>query len=111
MAIPTCSDIALLALDLGKATFDNTYDSIATLQARVEDGARTLAREASWVPSELQGVVEELIGLARRTRGDLKGTVDRCYVLLRELAAQEHHPPRVAPAPRRRATSSNLRAA
>jgi hypothetical protein len=111
MAVPTLPDVALLALDLGKATFDNTYDSIATLQDKIEKGAHDLAQDSAWLPRELRAVLDEWIGFSRRTRKDLKGTVDRSYSLLRTLveSADEHAEAR--PAPRGRRSSRHLRAA
>jgi hypothetical protein len=111
MAMITCSDVTLLALDLGKATFDNAYDSIVTLQQKVEEGTLALAHDSPWLPHELRAVLKEWIGLSRRTRKDLRGTVDRCYVLLRALAEGEGEESGAAPAPRRHAPSRNLRAA
>jgi len=111
MAMITCSDAALLALDLGKATFDNAYDSIVTLQQKVEEGTLALAHDSPWLPHELRAVLKEWIGLARRTRKDLRGTVDRCHVLLRALAEGESEEADAGPAPRRHAPSRNLRAA
>lgn len=111
MAMITCSAVVLLALDLSKATFDNTYDSLTTLQENVEQGARALARDSPWVPHELRAVLDEWTGLSRRTRKDLKGTVDRCYVLLRALTTGADDEAEAAPVPKGRPPSRNLRAA
>ena len=89
MSLPTPSEIAELLLDLGKATFDNTYDSIATFQVTLEGGATGLVHRATWLPGELTSLVDECIGFLRRTRVDFKGTVDRCYLLLSELVGTE----------------------
>jgi hypothetical protein len=111
MAIPTPSDVALLALDLGKATFDNTYDSVTTLQDRIERGAHDLARDSPWLPRELRGVLNEWIGFSRRTRKDLKDTVDRCYVLLRALADGADEDAEARTVARGRRSSRHLRVA
>jgi hypothetical protein len=82
-------DCARLALDVGKATFDNTFTTVATLQGWAEDGIRGLSRGSAWLPVQLQEVVDEGLGLVARSRADFKATVDRCYVLVADLLADE----------------------
>jgi len=81
----TRADIARQALDLSKATFDNTYLSLAALQQIAEDALVAAAAGAPWVPAEIEGVVRACVGFGQRTRGDLKDTVDRCHGLLHDL--------------------------
>jgi hypothetical protein len=78
----TPSALAELALDLGKASFDNSYFSVATLQTMLEDRVSALAHRVCGTSSPLPGVVDECIGLLRRTRKDFKETVDRCVLVL-----------------------------
>jgi hypothetical protein len=78
----TPAALAQLALDLGRATFDNTYDSLATIQTMAEDAVVDFLRRAAWVPEPLKAVCGEYVGLLRRTRQDVRQTVDRCYLLL-----------------------------
>ena len=115
MAMITSSDLVLFVLDLGKATFDNTCDSVGTLQHKVEEATLALARDIPGLPRTLVAVLDEWVGLSRRTRGDLKATVDRCYVLLRAGAegADDEADDEAAAAPRHRARPSarHLRAA
>jgi hypothetical protein len=80
MITPTA--LAQFALDVGKATFDNTYYSLATLQSMAEDGVIGVVGRAAWLPDPLKAVFGECVGLLRRTRQDFKHTVDRCYLLL-----------------------------
>ncbi len=76
------SDIAQLAIDLGKATFDNFYFSFATLQTMAEDRVAAMARDACPAACPLPPVVDAWIGLLRRTRADLKATVDYCVAVV-----------------------------
>lgn len=79
------ADVARQAVDLSKATFDNVYLTVATLQQIAEDAIVDAAVASSWVPSEIGALVRECAGLAQRTRGDLKDTADRCHALLHDL--------------------------
>jgi hypothetical protein len=79
------ADVARQALDVSKATFDNVYFTSSALQRMAEDALLDTARQAPWLPEELQGVLREWVGLAQRTRKDVKDTVDRCHVLLHAL--------------------------
>jgi hypothetical protein len=95
-AMITCSSIAHVALDLCKATFDNTFVSVVTLQEILEDRAVALVRQAPWLPAPAEQIATECVGLSRRTRQDFKSTVDRCYHLL--LALYEPGPASPRPA-------------
>jgi hypothetical protein len=75
------SDVAQLAIDLGKATFDNFYVSVTTLQTMAEDRAAALVRDTCPASCPLPAIVDAWIGLLRRTRADLKATVDHCLAL------------------------------
>jgi hypothetical protein len=86
MALVRCSDLALLALDLGKATFDNAFGSASTLQELVEDGALAVLRRAPLVPAIVPAALGGWVGLTRRVRAGLRETVDGAYDLLRNMA-------------------------
>lgn len=81
----TRADVARQAVDLSKATFDNAYLTIATLQQIAEDAIVDAAATSSWLPSEVGSLLREYAGFAQRTRGDLKDTADRCHALLHHL--------------------------
>jgi hypothetical protein len=91
----TRADIAREALDLSKATFDNVFLSLAALQGIAEDLVLDSAGKWPWLPGEIEQILREGVGLAQRTRGDVKDTVDRCHALLHALidrtsAADQH---------------------
>jgi hypothetical protein len=98
MAMIRCADLALLALDLGKATFDNVFVSVSTIQDLVEDGASGLARRVPLVPAPLPAVFGEWVTLSHRLRADVKETVDRTYRRLRSLAEDDDGEAGAAPA-------------
>ncbi len=96
----TASSLVQLVIDLSKATFDNFYFSAATIQTMVEDRASALAHAVCPASCPIPGLVDECTGLLRRTRADVKHTVDRCVLLIAvplrgEVAAVA---PAVAPA-------------
>lgn len=79
----TASDLTLLVIDLGKATFDNCYFSADTLQTMAETRLSAWVRGVCPASCPLPGLVEEGTGFLRRTRADFKQTVDRCVRLVR----------------------------
>ena len=74
----TIADLARQVLDLSKATFDNTFLTASAIQHAVEDLVLSAA-DSRFVAGELKVVTHECVGLARRTRRDVKNTSDRCY--------------------------------
>lgn len=103
------SAIAQLALDLGKATFDNTFATVVTLAEWVEEGVRRASRSVPLLPEQAVEVVDETLGFVARTRTDFGQTVDRCYVLVSDLlgtheAAHAAAPPVATPPRVRRAS-------
>jgi hypothetical protein len=74
----TISALAQLTLDLGKASFDNVYFSVTTLQTMLEDRVSKLAHDACRPSCPIPVMLDECIALMRRTRKDFKETVDRC---------------------------------
>lgn len=88
----TASDVARLALDLGKATFDNTFTTVATVQGWMESSASLAAHALPWLPPQVPAVVDEAIGLLGRTRADLRQTVDRCHELLSAMLGADTSP-------------------
>jgi hypothetical protein len=101
----TPSEVARLALDLGKATFDNTFGTVATVQEWIEDGARRASRTVPLVPEQVVGVVDETVAFVARTRADFRQTVDRCYHLVSDLLGADAPAPAATAPPRVRRAS------
>jgi hypothetical protein len=76
------AELAQLAIDLSKATFDNLYFSADTLQTLAERRVSALVHAVCPAGCALPGLVDEWTGLLQRTRTDLKRTVDRCVQLV-----------------------------
>lgn len=74
----TLADLARQVLDLSKATFDNTFLTVSAIQHTVENLVLSAA-DSTLVAGELKVVTHECVGLARRTRRDVKNTSDRCH--------------------------------
>lgn len=79
----TASTLTLLVIDLGKATFDNVYFSADALQTLAENRLSAWVRGVCPASCPLPGLLDECTGLLRRTRTDVKQTVDRCVRLVR----------------------------
>jgi hypothetical protein len=96
----TCADVARQVLDLAKATFDNTFLTVDAIQRALEQAVLATADGSAWLPVELKTVAHECVGLARRTRRDLKHTTDRCHRAMHALVDRVlDEPPAAEPGP------------
>ena len=100
----TVADVARQVLDLSKATFDNVYLTVDALQRTAEEALLSSADESTWLPEELKAIAHECVGLARRTRRDLKHTADRCHRVVHAMVDRvlEDDPARAEEPPHRR---------
>ncbi len=71
--------IMLQMIDLQKASFDNGYEAIVTVQDQTEKAANTLMGQAAWLPSESRGVLKEWFGMLKKGREDFKKVFDEGY--------------------------------
>jgi hypothetical protein len=109
----TCADVARQVLDLSKATFDNVYFTVDALQRAAEETLLSSADGSGWLPVELKTITHECVGLARRTRRDLKHTTDRCHRAAHALVDRvlEDDPARAEEPPHRRTSRIDREAA
>lgn len=77
--MPISADVTRQVLDLSKATFDNTFQTIDAVQRALEEVVLSAADASGWLPAEIKTIAHECVGLARRTRRDIKQTTDRCH--------------------------------
>jgi hypothetical protein len=73
--------VAASVIDLWKATLDNALDSTMIFQGIVEETVVDAVDAAGWCPGELKQAVHETVGFLRRTRKDLRATLDRNHAL------------------------------
>lgn len=63
-------------IDFNKATLDNTFNALAILQDQAEKMGKTLLDQATWLPEEGRGAINEWVRAYKKGREDFKKTVD-----------------------------------
>jgi hypothetical protein len=71
--------LMLQMVGLQKASFDNGFDALATIQDEAERITSDYTNQAGWVPSVGKGMLKEWFGLVRKSRYDFKKAVDDGY--------------------------------
>ncbi|HNY65941.1 MAG TPA: hypothetical protein PKM41_10925 [Deltaproteobacteria bacterium] len=71
--------LVLQMVSLQRASFDNGYEALATLQDQAERLTYDFMDQAAWIPSTSRGFVRDWFSMARKTRNDFKKAVDDGY--------------------------------
>jgi hypothetical protein len=66
-------------LDFQKATFDNSFKAMATLQEQGEKMVTMFMDQASWLPEEGRNAVTEWIGTYQKGRENFRETVEKNF--------------------------------
>jgi hypothetical protein len=76
--------IAKQIIDFHKATFDNTFNSLAILQEQTEKMVQTVLQQATWMPVEGKEAIKEWINIYKKGRVDFKAAADKNYKKVEE---------------------------
>jgi hypothetical protein len=76
--------IARQLIEFHKATFDNTFNSLAVLQAQVETMVAAFLEQASWLPAEGKEAVNNWVNIYKKGRIDFKAAADKNYAKVEE---------------------------
>jgi hypothetical protein len=71
--------IAKQIIDFHKATFDNTFNSLAVLQEQTEKMVQTVLQQAAWMPAEGKEAIKEWVSIYKKGRLDFKAAADENY--------------------------------
>jgi len=71
--------IMLQMIDLQRATFDNGYEAVVTVQDQTEKAFNTIMDQSTWLPSESRGVMKEWFRMFKKGRNDFKKVMDEGY--------------------------------
>ena len=66
-------------IQVNKAVFETTYNSMAMLQDQMEKTTSMFLEQASWLPAEGRKVVEEWLKAYKKGRENFKSTVDESF--------------------------------
>jgi polyhydroxyalkanoate synthesis regulator phasin len=72
-------------IDFQKATFDNSFNALATLQEQGETMINTSLNQAEWLPEEGKKVITEWLGAYKKARAEFKNTVDGNFKKVQEF--------------------------
>lgn len=71
--------LMLQMVGMQKATFDNGFAAIATIQDEAERITYDLMDQAGWIPSVSKGMMREWFSMVKKSRNDFKRVVDDAY--------------------------------
>jgi hypothetical protein len=63
-------------IDFHKATFDNTFNAMVTLQEQTEKMVNLFIEQASWMPDDGKKVLNDWVSAYKKGREEYKKTVD-----------------------------------
>ncbi len=66
-------------IDFQKATFDNSFKAMATLQEQGEKMVSMFLDQASWLPEDGKKAVTDWIEAYKKGREDFKGAVEKNF--------------------------------
>jgi polyhydroxyalkanoate synthesis regulator phasin len=66
-------------IDFHKATFDNTFSAMVTLQEQTEKMVNLFLEQAAWMPEDGKKVVNDWVNTYKKGREEFKKTVDENF--------------------------------
>lgn len=72
-------------IDFQKATFENSFNALATLQEQGETMISTSLNQAEWLPEEGKKVIKEWLDNYKKARTEFKNTVDGNFKKVQEF--------------------------
>ena len=72
-------------IDLNNAAFNNSFNTMVTLQEQMEKATMALIDQAAWLPEEGKKVVRDWIGAYRDGREKFKASMDENFKKVEEF--------------------------
>jgi polyhydroxyalkanoate synthesis regulator phasin len=72
-------------IEFQKATFDNSFNALATLQEQGETMISTSLNQAEWLPEEGKKVIKDWLDNYKKARTEFKNTVDGNFKKVQEF--------------------------
>jgi len=66
-------------LEMNKLTYDNTFQTIVTIQEQTQAMADKLIAQATWLPEEGKKAIDEWLATYKKGRQDFKKMVDDAF--------------------------------
>lgn len=79
--------IAKQMIEFQKATFDNTFNAMVTLQEQAERMLNMSLEQATWLPEEGKRIINEWIKSYKKGREDYKKLVDQNFQRVEDFFA------------------------
>jgi polyhydroxyalkanoate synthesis regulator phasin len=76
--------IAKQLIEFQKASFDNTFNSLAVLHEQTEKMVQTFIQQATWLPNEGKEAIKEWVNIYKKGRIDFKAAADKNYKKVEE---------------------------
>ncbi len=73
---------------LHKASFDNSYNMLVTLQEQMEKMMNSFVDQAPWLPEEGKKVITNLVGTYKKGREDFRKVVNDGYKKVEDYLAK-----------------------
>ncbi len=72
-------------IDFQKATFDNSFKAMTTLQEQGEKMVEMLLEQATWLPADGKKAVKDWIGAYKKGRDDFKKAVEQNFTKVEDF--------------------------
>ena len=66
-------------IDFNNAAFNNSFNTMVTLQEQMEKATITLLDQAAWLPEEGRKVIKDWVGAYKDARKKFKASVDENF--------------------------------
>ena len=76
--------IAKQLIEFHKATFDNTFNSLAVLHEQTEKMVQIFLQQAAWLPAEGKKAINDWVNIYKQGRIDFKTSADKNYAKVEE---------------------------
>lgn len=76
-------------IDFQKATFDNSFKAMTTLQEQGEKMVSMFLEQAPWLPAEGKSAIDNWIGAYKEGRNNFKDTVEQNFEKVQDYFSEE----------------------
>ena len=72
-------------IDFNNSAFNNSFNTMVTLQEQMEKATSELINQAAWLPEEGKKAIRDWAGAYKEARGKFKATVDENFKKVEEF--------------------------
>ena len=71
--------LVMQLIQFNKTSFDNTFNALSMLQDQTERMTESFLEQATWLPQEGRGVINEWVKAFKKGREEFKNQVDQSF--------------------------------